>query len=75
MILYYIFETTIEESEVGGDDPDKTLTTDLVESTDHLFQHCLATLGDQLCNISPRIAGYNERRPRDGGNLWSSLLF
>ena len=48
MILYYIFETTIEESEVGGDDPDKTLTTNLVESTDHLFQHRLATLGDQL---------------------------
>ena len=51
MILYYIFETTIEESEVEGDDPDKTLTTDQVETTDHLIQHCLATLGDPTMDL------------------------
>ena len=48
MILYYIFETTIEESEVEGDDLDETLTTDQEETTDHLIPHRLATLGDQL---------------------------
>ena len=48
MISYHISETTIEESEVEGDDLDETLTTDLVESTDHLIPHRLATQGDQI---------------------------
>ena len=51
MILWHIFETTIEESEVEGDDPDKTLTTDQEETTDHLIQRCLATLGYQTMDL------------------------
>ena len=70
MILYYTFETAIEESEVGGGDPDDTLTTDLVESSDHLIQHCLATLGDQLwtsLSIEKVIIGFRGLWTGEGG--------